>query len=239
MTTKITQYDKQGLRRLVANGSLSEALEATIAYATDCGLEEHMNGLLALQSRLAKQESHYGSGIVSYTVYTQVHAQVTNQLLKWISRLPDLRKPTKRGASPLQLATFKKRIFYFIVVSKGITALWLVYQYETGGYSLNELKSIVGILTLGFGGYITIMLSDYMARLRQNESEPIFINGPLVTFAYWLFPIYTLSILLLIQAKAAQSINFGDMSLALALIEGVLGGYIHKIVQNLFRNADY
>lgn len=230
------EHNKSTIREHIGAGQLEEAAAGALAYAEHCGLPDIANGLLALKSRARDHHEQWSSGRIDYQAYSLGHAQITHGLLQWVDRLPD--KPTPAGARRTFLteAVFKKRLFYLLLIIKAAVLGRLAYHYSTGGFSQDQFQGTAALLAPALAAYITVVLADYLREHKNGDPQaPRYISGPLVSFAYWLFPAYAVLLVLLIELKAATLLSFVQMNTWLALVESVLGGYIGQMVHALFR----
>jgi hypothetical protein len=102
----------------------------------------------------------------------------------------------------------------------------------------DQFQGTATLLAPALAAYIAVILADYLRQQKAGPQPPRYISGPLVTFAYWLFPAYAIMLLLAIELKAKGSISFAGMNSWLALVESVLGGYIGQMVHSLFKERD-
>ena len=231
---------KRDIRRRIAEGELKPAAEAALAYAEYCGSADTANQLTALQSRLSEHGNQWNTGQISYEEFSRAQAKIAYDLTAIADDLPDHPAPNAAKRPLTDETTFKKRLFYFLCASKlaVLAAAW--HQFSTGGFDMARLLTVVGLLAPLFVTYITIMLGDYL-RQQRDELPPRrrYVSGPLVTFAYVLFPLYTLSMLYAIRACAGGSevdlYQVEDLTKLFALIETLLGVYVGQIVGAFFK----
>lgn len=214
---------------------MREALDQALAYAEFCNLPDIMNGLTTQSAKLVLHEDNAIGGLLDYPTLARSQAQLTHDLLGWTDRLPDIPVRAKGKRKPLQLSTFKNRVFYAICFTKMVVLGRLIYLYSTGNFNQLELKATAAVLAPAFAAYISVMLADYLRQARSSNAAPSYVSGPLVTFAYWLFPVYLFLLIFLLNGKGQERWDFGGMMLWLGLAESVLGGYIGQIVQALFK----
>ena len=86
---------------------------------------------------------------------------------------------------------------------------------------------------------LSVILADYL-RAHRTAATPArrFVAGPLVTFGWWLFPIYIVVILWFINRKVTGDLSFAQMNVGLGLVESVLGGYVGQIVMAFFKKGE-
>ena len=232
------EVSKATIRDQLTKGRLEEAIASAIEYATYCGLSEIVNALTALMFQAQDHHQKWNTGIISYEESSLKQAQISYHLTEWINHLPD--QPVARKGKRKRLmdeATFKSRIFYALCISKLLIFFYLHYLWKTGGFTVAEFQSTATLLLPAFAAYISVIIGDYLNQSRSPIKAPKFIAGPLVTFAYWLFPIYFLVLCFLITAKAKTDITYGQMNFWLAMAESVLGGYVGQLVHSLFKKG--
>lgn len=228
-------HSKQSIRAAVAEGQVGQALQQATAYATYCNLTDILNGLTVLSGKYQHFEQDQLAGLLDQDSNQRTFARISHDLLAYVDRLPDEPVAAKGKKKPLELRIFKNRVFYVLCLTKLAVLAWLLYQQSAGGYTQEQLQSTAAILAPAFAAYLSVMLADYLRQAKGAIETPRYVNGPLITFAYWLFPLYALALWWLLRAKAAGYISFASLTLWLGLVESVLGGYIGQIVQALFR----
>lgn len=230
------EHTKTSIRSSLINGKTEEAISSAIDYAAYCGLTDIVNSLSVLLVQAKDLHQKWNTGIISYEESSLKQAQLSYHLMEWINHLPN--KPVAKKGKKIRLlkeSVFKARIFYALCITKLIIFFELYYLWETGGFTVAEFQSTATLLIPAFAAYISVIIGDYLREQKSPVKAPRFTSGPLVTFAYWLFPIYFLTLFLLIRAKAATDITFSQMNFWLALAESVLGGYIGQLVHSLFK----
>ncbi len=232
------EHNKSSIRALIADGKLEAANDAALAYAEYCGLPDIANGLAVLSSRAQTHKEQWNSGLISYEDFSLTHTQIAQGLANWVERLPEKPVAPAKRRRLLDEAVFKKRIFYSLLLIKGIVLVRLAYHWSTGGFNNDQFQSTAALLAPALAAYISVMLGDYLKKQKSEPQPPRYISGPLVTFSIWLFPIYAFMLLLFIELKAKSSISFIQMNFWLAMVESVLGGYIGQIVFAFFRRQD-
>ncbi len=230
------EITKRAIRDLLVQGKLKEAISSALEYATYCGLSEIVNALSALMVQAKDHHKKWNAGMISYEESSLKQAQISYHLGEWINHLPD--KPVAKKGKRMRLmneSTFKNRVFYALCITKILIFFYLYYHWETGAFTVAEFQSTATLLIPAFAAYISVIIGDYLNQHHSPLKAPKFIAGPLVTFGYWLFPIYFLALFLLIRAKAKTDITFSQMNFWLAMAESVLGGYIGQLVHSLFK----
>ena len=231
------EHTLKSIRADIAKGRLDDALQGALAYAEYCGLTDIVNALLNLSGQYEAQQRTLLTGQIDHTEFARTQARVTHGLLTWLDRLPERPVAAGKGRRLLSEATFKKRLFYLLCIIKILVLAWLYYHWSTGGFTLEQFQATAALLAPALAAYLSVMVADYLRQHEAGPASPRYISGPLVTFAYWLFPIYGLLLGSLISAKAAGELSFGQMNAWLALVESILGGYIGQVVFSLFKQG--
>jgi len=233
---------KRELRAQVSRGELKEAAEAALAYAEYCQSAEPANQLTVLNSRLHEHGAEWNTGRISYDEFSRAHAKIAYDLTAILEDLPDQPAPNAGKRKLLDEAVFKKRLFYFLCISN-LVVMYRVYYlspfWTSSLRSISETFAIIGLLIPVFAAYLPVMLGDYLRTHR--EGLPLrrrYVSGPLITVAYWLFPIYTFLLLYVLEMYAGGTdvaVRFADLTAGISLIETLLGGYIGQIVFAFFK----
>jgi hypothetical protein len=232
------EHTKTTIRELIIEGQLATAAGIATQYAEHCGLSDIAHALTTLSARIQDHQEKWNTGLIAYEDYSLAHAQLTHGLIQWIDRLPDVPKPAGPRRKFLTEETFKKRLFYLLLLIKAVVLARLAYHAGTGGFMSDQFQGTATLLAPALAAYIAVILADYLRQQKAGPQPPRYISGPLVTFAYWLFPAYAIMLLLAIELKAKGSISFAGMNSWLALVESVLGGYIGQMVHSLFKERD-
>ena len=230
-------FTKKDIRELIAQGQLREAAAAAVAYAGACGLAEASNTLIVLQGNLEEHRRQWNTGQIAYEEFARQHARATQGLTDCLEDLPEVAAP---GAGKKRLTdenTFKQRLFWMLVIAKGLVFGWTYYLWQTGGFQIDEAMTAFSALSPAFVAYISLMLADYLRA--HHEDQPLhrrrYVSVTLTRVSYWLFPLYTLAQMYIVGQKAQGALSFAQMNVMLALVESVLGGYVGQIVQAFFK----
>ena len=232
------EHSKTTIREFIANGQLEEGTKAALSYAEYCGLSDVANALTSLSARSTAHQNKWNSGQLNYEDFSLAHAKITHDLTAWVSRLPEHPKPAGRRRKLLTEGKFKNRIFFLLILVKVIVFIRLYYHWSTGGFTLDQFQGTATLLMPALAAYITVILGDYLRQQKMELQHPRYISGPLVTFGYWLFPIYAILLILFIEMKVKGTLSFTQMNTWLALVESILGGYVGKIVHSLFKEKN-
>lgn len=227
--------DKQAIRQLIGEGKLEQAAAAALAYAEHCRLPDIANALIGLRSRISDHQEKWAGGLIPYAEYSLVHAQITHGLAEWVGRLPETPTPAGPRRRFLTEAAFKKRVFLLLLAIKVAVFLRLWYHWSTGGFTVDQFQATAALLLPTLAAYVSVALAGYLREAQQAPPPPRYISGILVSFAYWLFPLYAGALILLIELKTKGSLSFGQMNFWLAMTESVLGGYIGQMLNAFFR----
>lgn len=232
-------HTKSSIRKLIIDGKLEKAGAAALEYADFCGLEDISNGLTAAIHRAKELEKQKNSTLITHEAYSVSYAQIVNGLVDWVGRLPAQPIAAKgKRTRLLSETTFKKRVFYLLCIVKLAVVGRLAYHWSTGGFNNEQFQATITLLVPALAAYISVMLADYLRQTRHEPKPPRYLSGPLVTFSYWLFPVYALALFFFIEMKAKTAITFVQMNFWLALVESVLGGYVGQVVFAFFKKDE-
>lgn len=229
----IMEHTKSSIRRSLSEGRLREAAGAALAYAEYCGLTDIANALTTLSARIEDHHQKWETGQISYEVFSQAHAQITHGLAAWTDRLPDVPKPAGRRRQLMNANTFKKRLLQLLLLTKTVVILRLAYHWSTGGFNQDQFQSTIALLLPALAAYLAVILPG-LGRSPERAEPPRYLSGPLLSFSYWLFPVYAVLLILFIELKAKSVLSFPQMNALLAAVEIVLGGYVGQIVFSVF-----
>lgn len=232
------EHSKDAIRGLIAAGRLEEATDAAVAYAEHCRIPDIANGLTSLRSRISDHQAKWGAGLISYADYSLIHAQITHGLVGLVGRLPDKPVPAGPRRRFLTETAFKKRIFVLLVAIKVVVFLRLWYHHSTGGFNMDQFQSAAALLLPALAAYISVALASYIREHKKGPQPERYISGMLVSFAYWLFPLYAIILIALIELKAKTTLSYAQMNFWLVMTESVLGGYIGQMLNAFFREEE-
>ncbi|MCB0550181.1 MAG: hypothetical protein KDD19_21615 [Phaeodactylibacter sp.] len=228
------KYQKSEIRQLIENGKLQEACNTAVQYAEYCGLTDIVNALTVIGSNLQEHQNTWSLGLISHSEFSVQYARIAHGLAMHVSQLPDVPRKGSNQRQLLRETTFKNRVFFALCLTKAAAFLWLWRHYSSGGFNVEQFQSTTILLLPALAAYITVILNDYLRQHQAGPDMPRYVAGPIVTFAYFLFPLYAISLLYLIASKAGASISFVQMNFGIGVVESVLGGYIGKIVSAFF-----
>ena len=234
------QHTKATIKASIREGHLKKAVWAALEYAEYCGLTDISNALIALNSRASDHRDKWNSGQVSYEDHARAYAQLTHAATQWADRLPEVPVASKKGRKKKFLTeeALKKKLFYRLLTVKILVLGWLTYLYTSGGYTSDQFKGTATLLATTLAAYVAVILTSYLDQHRAGVAPPRYMSGPLVTFSKWLVPVYGGLLLLFITLKTTGAISFTGLNAWLALVETVIGGYIGKIVNTLFKKNE-
>jgi hypothetical protein len=228
-------HDKHTVRQLIGEGQLEPAVAAALAYAEQCHLPDIANDLINMRSRINDHQQKWTTGLISYADYSLVHAQITHGLTALVSRLPDTPTPAGPRRHFLTEAVFKKRIFQWLLIIKVAIFLRLLYQHNTGGFNTDQFQSTASLLLPALAAYVSVALGGFLREHKEGPQPDRYISGTLVSFAYWLFPIYAIVLITLIEMKVKNVLSYTEMNFWLVMAESVLGGYIGQMLNAFFK----
>ena len=222
------------IKDLIAAGDTGAAAKAALEYAEVCNDVETIAGLSTISNSLEQQNHLWSTGQLSNEEFLRANARAAFGLSSWVSSLPEQAKP-RAAQKRMEEGRFKWRIFIWLIASKLLVLLFTFYLWRTRGFTNDEAWTAFSALLPAFVAYISLMIKDF-AQVNENEwPAKRYAPARLVTIAWWLFPIYTLAQAYIVYLKVTGSITFAQMTVAIAGVESVLGGYIGDIVTSLFK----
>ena len=134
----------------------------------------------------------------------------------------------------------KKRILTFMMISKVSVVLFIVFHWQTGGYSLSEMLATLALILPLFTVYMAIIFKDNIRNpYKADETESPEVSSNLVRWTNFAFPIYLIVILYLINLKPQPgAFNFEHLQTSVGLLESGFGIYIAQIVTTLFKKGN-
>lgn len=131
----------------------------------------------------------------------------------------------------------KKHILVFMLLSKIVVILFVLFHWQTGGYSTSEAMATIALIIPLFAVYLTVIVKDTLNKpYQEQQQETQKIKGTITLLTYTIFPLYLIIILYLISLKPQSGgFTFEHLHTAIALVESGLGIYIGQIVFALFR----
>lgn len=166
--------------------------------------------------------------------FLRANARAAFGLSSWVTSLPEQARPLS-ARKRIEESRFKWRLFKLLIASKALVLLFTLYLWSTGGFTNDEAWTTFSALLPAFVAYVSLMIKDFS---QVNEDVlPIrrYIPAKLPTIAWCLFPIYTFAQICIVYLKVTGNITFAQMTIAIAGVESVLGGYIGVIVTSLFK----
>ncbi|MFK7947907.1 MAG: hypothetical protein AB8G11_09970 [Saprospiraceae bacterium] len=138
----------------------------------------------------------------------------------------------------MTIVKIKRRILSFMLLSKVLVILTILFHWQTGGYSTSEMLATITLIIPLFTVYITVIIKDTMENPYRNdavETPEKKVKKSLVNLTYIIFPIYIVMILYIISLKPQPgSFTFANLQTSIAIIESGLGVYIGQIIFTLF-----
>ena len=139
-------------------------------------------------------------------------------------------------------SSLKKQILVFMLIAKFITVCYILFHWQTGGFSMTETLATITLILPLFTVYITLMIKDAVknpyktTEVKEQEKR---IKGSFRTLTYIVLPIYLLLILYLISLKPRpNAFTFENLQTAVAAVESGFGIYIAQIIFAVFKKEE-
>lgn len=172
--------DKEKLRRLVAQGRLEEALQRLfrLPNPTPSG-ELHKQGIL-LSSKLEQYEQNQRLGSVDYDHLARTRINIEKALLDLVDEL-DTAGQEAGSSEPLpgiREQVLKSHILWIMLVVKLLVIIYLVTQWEAGGFTNDQFIGTLSLLVPVFATYTGLMFKD---SVQHRHLKAITANEPQVS----------------------------------------------------------
>lgn len=133
-------------------------------------------------------------------------------------------------------AKLKAKIFWWLFVIKITSIIWIIINWQTGGFTFSECFATC-TMTLTLLGVYTSISYKYIVKNRFKEviSDSKKLKTGFVWFTRFLLFIYWIAIIVIIGFKTKGDFSFENMQIAFSLAETVIGIYITGIVNELFK----
>lgn len=129
--------------------------------------------------------------------------------------------------------SFRKRVFYLLLLAKIIILLFLGFEWQTGGYATHECVKMAAILLPLFTIYTSVLFKEMVQhRYVTSENSPL-IKRELVGLTYGVLIAYVMVLIWVITLRPKGVIEPNDLSqlqAIIAIIESVFGAYISPLV---------
>ncbi len=165
-----------------------------------------------------------------------LRTQISRGLLELIGQLPETPPaeavPAKKRGIPEH--RFKLRIALLMIATKVVVIGWVLFHMRRGVSYFLEGPAAIGILLPVFSAYMTAIWDDLLhARYVDDAEKPQrYIRKPLLYVAYFVFPVYIIALISIINLKITGHIE--SMSTYFAMIETALGIYIGRMITVVF-----
>lgn len=151
--------------------------------------------------------------------------------------IKNLQKKIKRNYYPTKIV-FRKQVFWYLIISQISIFFLILFHYQTGGYSLSNTITILGIVTPIFAAYlhpIFKVIFDKITQKEIDEKENNAVDKTLQRFTYFALLTFTTIILILIDIppRPSSAFDFDTLLKSLVLVESLFGFYIGYIVTKL------
>lgn len=223
---------KDKVKTLISEGKFEEACKFGMITSNEMGLSDLENEFALTRGKIKKHKENWGKGLISYAEYSLKHTKIIYSLTTLVERLPDSSGNVSSIKKPITLHSYKKKVFFSSCVLKLLILLRLSYHWSTGGFNTEQFIFISVLLLPNLIAYIYVMANDF---LKDNHNDlKTYLPGNVEHASIWIFIVYLFLIILFFELKVMTSITFVSMFILLGVIEGLLSGYIGKIVNKYF-----
>jgi hypothetical protein len=224
-------------KALIADGLLSEATDAAVAYAEAAADTETLNGLLSVQSALATQRQFHINGEISYEEHARALARLSRALLARTDALPD--QPTPQASQQrLPESTFKWRIFYLFLVAKVFVVGLVLVIWNVEAFTQAEVLSLINALVPGFVLHASLMYRHLLRTGRTPLDYERFVPRRFWPLALLAHVGYVLLQGGLVWMKATGTLRFEIASPAFLVVETALAQFMGEMVEQVFKTKE-
>jgi hypothetical protein len=134
---------------------------------------------------------------------------------------------------------FKSRLTWYILISKILVILYILFEYSVQGYDAEQTMSLITLIVPLFAVYLSAMIKD-ASENRYVEAELIIdkhVKKSFVQLSNFLFLLYPLALIGIIYGGGEMP-SFKFTQSGITIIESGLGAYIGQIVFSMFRNIE-
>lgn len=226
--------NKKELRDLVADGQLTDAVADAVEYAEAAADTDTLNGLLTLQSDLAKHRDFWNTGQISFEEFARAQSRITSALVGRIDELPEA--PTRKAAyERIREDKFKWLVFYLFLLVKLLVLGWAVFMWQMKGFQNAEAFSLFNALLPGMIINVSIMFRSLFRTSIESDAQRRFVSTRFRTLVWLAFMAYFVVQAFLIVQKVKGHLSFELASLAFAAVETALGQFMSEIVEGIFK----
>lgn len=232
---------KEFLQQLVAVDDLGGAV-AYLREIPPAGFEDPdtwNNDAILLASRWTNYQKEMGQGTVSFEYLARTRNQISLALLNLIEGLPEgLPVPEQppqaapRGVSELKL---KNRLFGLVVLGKVFVIGFVLLLWQSGGFSMAEMTSTIGLLVPIFATYLGLLFKDQVDRRRAIQHPDQRVTRRFERISYLTLIAYVLILFGVINWQGKGAISFPVMTNLLALAESGLGIFVSQLFFAIFK----
>jgi hypothetical protein len=226
--------NKKELHDLVADGQMTDAVSGALAYAEAAADTDTLNGLIALQSDLAKHRDFWNTGQISFEEFARAQARITSGLIGRIAELPEA--PTRTAARRrIRESGFKWLVFYLFLIAKLLVLGWAAFIWQTKGFQNAEAFSLFNALLPGMIVNASMMFRSLFRASIDGDSPQRYVSTRFRTLVFVAFTAYFFVQAFLIVQKVVGNLSFEMASLAFVGVETALGQFMGEIVEGVFR----
>ncbi len=131
----------------------------------------------------------------------------------------------------------KRRIFWFFIIAKLFTVVFIIAAWDFSAFKKNEMFSILTLILPLFTVYTSVMFDEIVKNRYVNTEQPADrkLQATFRNIVYFALPVYVFAILGIILLTAINTFSFAEMQAALTALEGGFGIYIGRIIFSLFK----
>ena len=233
----------EDLRKMISDGRIEAALEQMTAKSGAFNDPLLTDAVTLLSARMRILKHNTLSDTVSHEDTNRERNKITEGVLELLPRFENV--PATATQKPITGITeqhLKQHILFLTLIVKGMVLVWLVTQYQAGGYSQDQFTGILTLLVPILVTYAGLMFQDFLDHryvvVAGNPVHQVRIRRSVQWTIYTVILIYGFTLCTVIGMKPAGTINFSQLSTVLALVESFLGIYLSRIVRTFFKEKE-
>ena len=231
------------LRRKVAEGETEKVIKQLLAHTEVNASPEQHQEVVLLSNDFETYEKEERSGVLSHEQLRQRRNQITAALLSLLETLKEAEEAAAAASSKgkskgMTEAQLKRWIGILLAIGKLFLFAWVIFTWQTGGFTKGEAFATLGFLLPIFAAYLSVMLNEYVKHRHDTiKSDQRVVSKTLVWITFILIPLYIWAFYSGIGWRARGVFKFEEMNTWLTLVESGLGIYVGTIVFELFKKG--
>lgn len=245
----MTNFDAQGVKSMIADNQLPEALAELMGFTQQLGLTKLYNQLVLQSAKLQQYQTESRQGNVDYADLTRTRVNISLALLDLVDQLPNASEVSKPQAlRGLPEWRFKRQLTVWLLLGKLLLFLYIFTIWQSGGLTFDGFLGTIGIVFPIFATYLSTAYLDLLKNRHEHSSnQHLRINRSIQWTAYGIFTLYYLAIATVLYLNTIGEIpdpgkggevgipTYKNLYALLTLTESIIGVYIGQLIFTLFK----